>query len=458
VRVSVVWFRLDLRVSDHSALTSACKSGLPVIAIASTQQPRKLGKWREQFYLESLADLASSLSSLGIPLIVEKEEITTMLDSLAKRYSIANVYCHDLRASEELRQTGAVKAWSKAHAEGFVSHQDHTLLDTRSRYDNDLFTSFRKQIEPNLTVAKPLPVPAFKNPSLNELIETPAFVQENARFCGGETEGQARIKHYLWDTDSLASYKQTRNGMLLDDDSSKFSPWLAHGCVSARQIYHEVRRYEQERTENDSTYWMIFELLWREFFLIQLGKHGNKFFQSGGIQGLTLPWRRDEHLYQAWKQGRTGFPLVDAAMRELHQTGYLSNRARQNVASFFCKNLGLDWRLGASYFEEQLVDYDVASNWGNWMYQAGVGNDAREFRLFNLDKQATQYDSDGAFRKHYCPELNSLSIRDLLNPTSQQREQFRYPKQIVNFEQSARENRLRYEQALRQHESRGEPW
>jgi deoxyribodipyrimidine photo-lyase len=390
------------------------------------------------------------LKVLGIPMMAAEKPAEQILEQLRPSFEIVSVFAHDLVASEEKADAKRVTQWCRQADAKFLTKPDHNLIQPSDLpFSNcpDLFTTFRKQAEQNLKVRDCLAIPpAVQNPiSINTAkVESPV----GGRFLGGETEALTRLRHYLWDSDALRTYKETRNGMLQEDDSSKFSPWLAHGCLSPRQIYWEVRRYENERVSNDSTYWMIFELLWRDFFWLQLAKYGDRFFRSSGVQGLQLPWRKNHELFEAWKRGATGFPLVDASMRELNQTGYTSNRARQNVASFFCKNLGLDWRLGAAYYEEQLVDYDVASNWGNWMYQAGVGNDAREFRLFNLNKQADQYDPTGAYRKHYCPELRSLSPKMLLNIPPAQRQQFGYPTEIIDFESSARENRRAYERAI----------
>ena len=152
---------------------------------------------------------------------------------------------------------------------------------------------------------------------------------------------------------------------------------------------HEVELYEAERVKNDSTYWLKFELLWRDFFIFMSAKHGSHLFRSGGLQDKPIEWIDDRILFEAWCEGKTGYPLVDANMRELRETGYMSNRGRQNVASFLTKNLGLDWRLGAEWFESQLIDHDPSLNYGNWNYAAGIGNDTREFRWFNINKQAS---------------------------------------------------------------------
>ena len=216
----------------------------------------------------------------------------------------------------------------------------------------------------------------------------------------------------------LKIYKDTRNGMLGPDYSSKFSPWLATGSISPRVIFAEIAKYERERVENDSTYWLFFELIWRDFFRFSAISFGDAFFKLGGPQGnpKKYPWKRDGALFYAWREGRTGYPLVDANMRELKATGFMSNRGRQIVASFLTRDLGLDWRLGASWFEECLLDYDPCSNWGNWCYAAGVGSDPREDRYFSLPKQGGTYDPDAVYMKHWCPELKEVPADVLINP------------------------------------------
>jgi deoxyribodipyrimidine photo-lyase len=231
--------------------------------------------------------------------------------------------------------------------------------------------------------------------------ETIADVRSALPFQGGEPAGQARLHDYVWKSDQLRIYKETRNGLIGTDYSSKFSAWLAAGCISPRQVFHEVRRYESERIANDSTYWMIFELLWRDYFRLVMEKFGTALFSLDGIARRRTPrsWGRNSADFQAWASGNTGNRFIDANMRELLLTGFMSNRGRQNVASYFVHELALDWRLGAQYFEEALVDYDVYSNWGNWAYLAGVGNDPRENRRFNITRQADVYDPAGSYQK-----------------------------------------------------------
>jgi deoxyribodipyrimidine photo-lyase len=246
----------------------------------------------------------------------------------------------------------------------------------------------------------------------------------------------------LWETDFIKTYKETRNEMLGGDYSSKFSPWLAQGCLSPKIIYHELRKYEAERGANKSTYWLIFELMWRDFFRLMGKKHGNNIFRKGGTkEAKDLYWSEDRNLLEIWTNGRTGVPFIDANMRELNQTGFMSNRGRQNVASFLVHDLKLNWQMGAEYFESLLIDYDPCSNWGNWNYLAGVGSDPRENRYFNILTQAKRYDPDGTFVKYWLPELIEIPFSKVHQPdllSFEEQNDFHvklgadYPKAMIN--------------------------
>jgi deoxyribodipyrimidine photo-lyase len=192
-----------------------------------------------------------------------------------------------------------------------------------------------------------------------------------------------------------------------EDYSTKLSPWLAAGCISPRRVVSDIHRYEATRVKNKDTYWLIFELTFRDYFRYYVRVHGNSVFKKHGPRGRRgrgpahtcasgepLRWSLDEVALDKWRLGQTGNPMIDACMRELLHTGYMSNRGRQIVASFLTRDLGLDWRLGAMYFESVLMDHDVCLNWGNWTYAAGVGSDPREDRYFSVPKQTSNYDKD----------------------------------------------------------------
>jgi deoxyribodipyrimidine photo-lyase len=229
-------------------------------------------------------------------------------------------------------------------------------------------------------------------------------------FAGGETQGKARVQAYFFRDRLLHTYKQTRNGLIGDAYSSKLSPWLATGSLSARWVYAQVRACEARLGSNESTYWLIFELLWREYFRYLALQQGARLFHPAGMrtEGPAPRWTGKNDAFVAWCEGQTGVPLVDANMRELAATGFMSNRGRQLVACYLTQDLKVDWRKGAAWFECMLVDYDVHSNWGNWAYVAGVGTDPREGRYFNQLKQARNYDPQGDYVRLWCPELAGL--------------------------------------------------
>ncbi|HBK83347.1 MAG TPA: DASH family cryptochrome, partial [Flavobacterium sp.] len=225
-------------------------------------------------------------------------------------------------------------------------------------------------------------------------------VHENSAFPfkGGENNALARIENYFFETQNVSQYKQTRNGLIGADYSSKLSAWLANGSVSAKTIYWNVKKYEENVEVNEDTYWLIFELIWRDYFKYISMKFGNKIFQLHGILDQKYEWKFNQKALQQWILGQTNEPFVNANMKELAQTGFMSNRGRQNVASYWAKEWKQDWRVAASYFESLLIDYDVHSNYGNWLYNAGVGNDPRD-RKFNIRKQAEMYDENGAYQR-----------------------------------------------------------
>jgi deoxyribodipyrimidine photo-lyase len=205
-----------------------------------------------------------------------------------------------------------------------------------------------------------------------------------------------------------------------------------------------VESYEDEIHENVSTYWMKFELIWRDYFRYSMIKYGSQLFQLGGIQQKDLDKNTYQPNFDKWANGQTGIPFIDANMRELNQTGYMSNRGRQNVASFLAQNLDFDWRWGAAYFESKLVDYDVCSNWGNWAYNSTVGHDPRN-RYFNIINQARKYDKKGEYVRLWVPELGDLPSEFVHEPwkmTDDQQSLYNtqlgvdYPNPMIDLEKS----------------------
>jgi deoxyribodipyrimidine photo-lyase len=484
----LIWYRNDLRLHDHQPLHQALKKALKKEAVVIPVycfDPRqfgqtpfgfaKTGAFRAQFLRQSVADLRHSLESLGSNLIVRQGYPEQVLPELAKQLQVSDIYYHQEITSEEQTVETAVKQALASQNIRLCSFWGHTLYHPDDLpFDisdlPELFTTFRKQVEKHARIAPALPAPSQLQPLPSEIAvgEIPDLADlglqipvEDRRavlpFQGGETAGQARLDHYFWKQNQIRVYKETRNGMLGADYSSKFSAWLAAGCLSPRYIYEQVLHYEEEQIRNDSTYWLIFELLWRDYFRFIAAKHGNKIFYRSGLQGLEIAWKQDWPRFDLWRSGQTGYPLVDANMRELMTSGFMSNRGRQNVASFLTKNLGIDWRMGAEWFESLLIDYDVCSNWGNWNYSAGVGNDARGFRFFNITKQAKDYDPQGKYVKHWLPELAQIPASKVHEPwklSAIEQKQYGvrlgvdYPNPVVDLFKSAAANETIYNAAV----------
>lgn len=426
---ALVWYRNDLRIHDNEALSKAAEfeQVIPVyifdpqhFAESSYGFP-KTGPHRTRFLLESLQNLRGQLRAIGSDLTIRRGKTEDVMQQLVSRYQVDTIIVQKEVTAEEVSTEEAVRERVAAELD-FV--WGHTLFHRDDiPYEPDgipkVFTNFRKQCEKNSEVrecfATPETLPPHKVeevgdlPSAEDLGVTLPGKDQRAvlPFKGGEDAALDRLQTYFWDQDQLKKYKFTRNGLLGADYSSKFSPWLANGSLSPRRIYWEVQEYEEQRKQNVSTYWMIFELIWRDFFRYSAMKYGNAIFTAGGIQQKEREWRHDRDDFLRWAKGQTGIPFIDANMRELNQTGYMSNRGRQNVASFLAQNLNIDWRMGAEYFESLLIDYDVCSNYGNWMYNSTVGQDPRN-RYFNILNQADKYDKKGEYVRHWLPELKNV--------------------------------------------------
>jgi deoxyribodipyrimidine photo-lyase len=217
---------------------------------------------------------------------------------------------------------------------------------------------------------------------------------------GGERLAQEHLAQYFAG-DLPLSYKAVRNELDGFNNSSKMSPWLNMGCLSVRRLRWTVENYESKHGENESTYWLFIELLWREYFLWLALQIKSQLFSFQGAAARPPMTKFEQDKFESWCKGDTPYPLVNACMRQLNRSGFLSNRGRQIAASCLVNELAQDWRYGAAFFEQQLVDYNVAVNWGNWQYIAGVGADPRGGRHFNLNKQTELYDGSGEYRRRW---------------------------------------------------------
>jgi deoxyribodipyrimidine photo-lyase len=420
---NLVWFRNDLRVADNNSLYAASKNASRLIGVyfiepnqfhVNAHGFKKTEKFRARFLLESLAQLKEALLKLNIPLFVFFDSAESAMPKLVEQYAIHTIYLQKEWTRDEVRTNNKVQKLLPdinfiETYDQFLFHPDDIPYPTVEAIPQ-VFTEFRKKCEKESNVrtcVEPLSLP----PENVAGLKTEDFAIQDLGFApfatstysafpffGGEQNALNRIKHYFFETENLSSYKKTRNGLIGESYSSKLSPWLANGCISARTVYHHIRAYESEICQSEDTYWLIFELIWRDYFKYISLKHGDKIFQINGIQDRAYPWKFNEKAFRDWVNGNTREPFVNANMIELQCTGFMSNRGRQNAASFWAKEWEQDWRIGAQYFESMLIDYDVHSNYGNWMYNAGVGNDPRD-RKFNIQRQADMYDPKGHYQK-----------------------------------------------------------
>lgn len=400
---TIYWVRRDLRLRDNFALEAAIRGSEKLDIVFEWDRSLKRAKHsRVDYILSTLKCFDDSLQKLGQKLILVNDIQEFLKNSKANKLVYSKSYnAKDRSLETKVGHICQVKQLDVEAIDQLCLYQISQLPFELEKLKS--FTPFRKAVETSIVPLEPIPAPEYL-PERGSLIQGNAqvanFKQESS---AGEKAGVHRLKYYLWESARIESYKETRNGMLEFDDSSKFSPYLAIGALSPRTVYKEIKRYELEVCENESTYWLFFELLWRDYFKLYALKHGARLFDLQGPKQRQLEWIEGNELktaFKNWKHGSTGQDFIDANMRELIKTGWMSNRGRQNVASYWAKHLCADWRLGAKWFERTLIDFDPESNWGNWAYNSGVGPDPRD-RKFDPVKQSEMYDSDASYRKKF---------------------------------------------------------
>jgi deoxyribodipyrimidine photo-lyase len=434
VNTVLYWFRSDLRLIDNPNFLSACKAAdalLPIYVHAPQESLiwgfERISEQRQHFLRDALSDLRQQLGQLGSDLLelqapqgISNSAVDLVINA-AHRHGIKTIYCEVIEAPEEMQALTALRrAGLTVHAK-----LESTMIAVRDLpfapdAMPDQFTQFRNAIEkakylftePVLAPSRIPPLPVnFRRSELSADTLIPrraesvlpknghphsSFPHYQEAYRGGTSAAVAHLKQYL--ARALPhSYKATRNQLHGLDYSSKLSPWLALGSISARSVMQALKQFESEQGTNEGSYWLWFELLWRDYFRVLHLKYGKQLYCAGGLNQSDKPIHNARG-FEHWCSGTTGESIVDAGMRELKATGYLSNRLRQVVASYLIYDLHSDWRAGAAWFESQLLDYDVYSNQGNWLYIAGRGTDPRGGRRFNPQKQAQDHDANGSYR------------------------------------------------------------
>jgi deoxyribodipyrimidine photo-lyase len=421
---SIVWLRRDLRLHDHPALCAALAAGGGLIPCFCLDPRLLAGRHasgpRTQFMLECLADLDVSLRERGSRLVVRHGEPERVLPELARRAGAATVHLsadaggfareRDRRVEEALRRDG-VRAILHP---GVFAVDDLEALRTTSGGPYTVFTPFHRAWlrEPRrrpLPAARSLPpLPAGLDPGRLPALGELGLAQECAEPApGGEQAGRRAMGRFL--DGPVEGYAEGRN--LLDGRHvSRLSPHLHLGTISPREL--EARLPDSLGGEAYRR-----QLCWRDFYAHVL-RHFPANAAAEYQQRHRIDWRRDEAGFAAWQEGRTGYPLVDAGMRQLRREGWMHNRARLIVGSFLTKDLGIDWRWGERWFMRLLLDGDQPSNNGNWQWIASVGVDPQPVsrRIFNPARQQRRFDPDGAYVRRYVPELGAVADEHLAEP------------------------------------------
>ncbi|WP_031427901.1 DASH family cryptochrome [Flavimarina sp. Hel_I_48] len=393
-KISLLWFKNDLRLLDNESLCNSLEASEKILPVYIFD-PRhyretaydfpKAGYNRFEFLKQTLTDLRENLKKADANLLIKVGKPEEIIPKIIEKYGISSVFAEQEYAPEEeavvqqviknLPQSCEYKAiWGKTmyHIDDLPYAIDEIPLTSKAfRINTEKKASVRE------VFAQPEKIEVFDIEDWGELPEASTFdlVPEESQEAetylkGGETEALKRLAYYTHESELLTSYKWTRNRSLGLDYSSKFSPYLALGAISPRKIHKEVKLYEKEIKKNISTWWLIFEVVWRDYFTFKGMMMGDAIFKTEGFKNKEITFENDTEKFQRWCDGTTGIPFIDAHMRQLNRTGYMSNRGRVNCASYMVHDLKIDWTWGAAYFESKLIDYDVSSNWMNWHMQA----------------------------------------------------------------------------------------
>jgi deoxyribodipyrimidine photo-lyase len=424
MKIIIVWFRNDLRISDNPALYRACQDADLVVPLFIFNDQLLSGinssSNRNKFLIESILDLRSSLKSIGADLLIRHGYSDSELTKLASEVNADSVYYAADYTPYSIKRDKKVKAALEKSAvefRGFPGRLTVAKIDqlaTKSGSHHKVFTPFwkqwsyieRREVTPAITSIKlPSDLAIGSIPKLDQLINKDLLSPDLVP--GGETEGRKRLKLFI--DEGISKYHQGNNYMA-GDDTSHLSSYLHFGCLSPREIETMLPDTLGARAWHR-------QLAWREFYnyiLFNFPDYKHEFQDKY----RNLKWVHDKKLLKAWQDGQTGYPAVDAGMRQLKQEGWMHNRARLIVGSFLTKDLWIDWRAGEAHFMRWLVDGDIANNNGNWQWIASVGVDPAPVyrRLYNPSTQQENYDPNGDYVRRYVPELSKVPNKYLSQP------------------------------------------
>ncbi|OUV40031.1 MAG: deoxyribodipyrimidine photolyase [Rhodobacteraceae bacterium TMED111] len=456
---SLMWFRNDLRMDDNPALREACKSSDEVhaIYIYSQNQNNKHNKanCKTEFFIENIKALESELSKINIPLnIINSEgfkDNSEIISNYAKNHSLKKVFWNNQFGVDENERDASVQNYLKSKKIEFESFDEQVVFApgtilTGEGKPYSVFTPFKRRwiekfnldlldIEFKYTKKNVTKIKSnlsefdfqFKKNNLVDMSLWPV----------GEAEALSRLKTYL--DKNIFRYAQDRNDPIVDG-TSRLSAYLASGIISPKRCILEalkINNFELDAGEKGIVKW-IDEIVWREFYKNIMFSFP-RVSKGQPFQDYTkkIEWRFDENEFTAWKEGKTGFPIIDSAIKQMLSEGWMHNRLRMVVAMFFTKNMLHDWRLGEAFFMQNLIDGDFSSNNGGWQWSSSTGTDAAPyFRIFNPLTQSKNFDSEGLFIKKHIKELENVDKKEIHDPSPDTRKSQNYPKQILDLKQS----------------------
>jgi deoxyribodipyrimidine photo-lyase len=405
--VAVFWFRRDLRLNDNTGLFKALSSDLPVLPvfIFDSEILKELppNDARVSFIHKQVFKMREVLQDrYDTSLAVYHGKPADIFKDLLTDWEVKAVYTNRDYEPYATQRDGEVRSLLQSAGVSLHTYKDQVIFekDEVVKGDGDpyvVYTPYMKKWKEVLgEVGAPQAMPSESR--LEQLVRRKDLPFLSLEDIGFETSAIS-VPEYNLDESLIAQYENTRN-IPSKDGTSHLGPHLRFGTVSIRKVLQRAMEAENE------TFWN--ELIWREFFMQILWHFPQTVDEAFKKQYDRIRWRNQEEEFERWKQGKTGYALVDAGMRQLNQTGYMHNRVRMLVASFLCKHLLIDWRWGEAYFAEKLLDYELASNVGNWQWAAGSGVDAAPyFRIFNPMTQADKFDKDRTYIRKWIPEFDT---------------------------------------------------
>lgn len=436
IKIGIVWFRHDLRLRDNQALTDAaeqCDVVLPVYVfderLYKEKTPngfRQIGVYRAQLILDSVLNLKKSLQEKNIDLVVRVGKAEDIIYELADQVKSSWVFCNRERAPEEeliqdklenrLWQIGQELRFSRGK---MLYHTGD--LPFPVRHTPDTYAAFYREVGKIVPVRKPLPIPDKMLPYMGSVVSEPIpslydlgftdseIPADGFRFKGGEGEGLKKLDEFIksnFKVSSLKANKRNKDEVLI----THLSPYINAGVLSPKTLYESINQFMGNKFHSNRASCIIHGLMRRDFLKLLEKKYKTRIFEKTGIKGNEQYELKPEmDKFWLWANAKTGIPIVDAFMRELNNTGFISYEGRRILSQFLIEELHVSWELGAEYFQSKLVDYNPCSNWGNWNIMAGVAYDTKEDRYCSIITKARKLDPHGDFVRKWIPELAGLN-------------------------------------------------